>query len=347
MGKSSSPPPAPDPTIAAEKTAAANRVNQYTPYGSLTYSQDGGSFDQAGYDAAVQNSGRMGGGSVDRSAFQTPGAWSQHVNLSPEQQALLNQQNKTSADLGSMQDQMIGQVRNSMGQEITQDSLPQVGEMNMQGLPQVDALSRDNLPQIQGDYAKTGYDAIMSRLNPELDRGRAAFDTQMANQGITAGSEAYNNAYRNQSQGENDARIQAGLQGIGIGQQQQNQQMALQNNEMAQRQGLFNSQMANQGQQYNQRRGLLDSQIQRQNQAFNIRTAIGDRPMNRLNALRTGAQVTNPSFGTTAKGADYSGAQAEQNKYNMGLYNADVASNNSTTGAVAGMAGTAMMAVAF
>jgi hypothetical protein len=302
MGKSSSPPPAPDPTIAAEKTAAANRVNQYTPYGNLTYTKN--ESDGSGTDT-----------------------WSQHVNLAPEQQALLNQQNKTSADLGSMQDQMIGQVRNSMGQEITQDSLPQVDALN------ADVINRDNLPTIQGDYAKTGYDAIMSRLNPELDRGRAAFNTQMANQGITAGSEAYNNAYKNQSQGENDARIQAGLQGIGIGQQQQNQQMALQNSEMAQRQNIFN-----------QRRGLLDSQIQRQNQAFNIRTAIGDRPMNRLNALRTGAQVTNPSFGTTAKGADYSGAQAEQNKYNMGLYNADVASNNSTTSALGGIAAAGMMA---
>jgi hypothetical protein len=64
MGGGSSPPPAPDYAAAAEKTAAgnlelartttqANRVNTFTPYGSLTYSQPGRTFDQAGYDAAM------------------------------------------------------------------------------------------------------------------------------------------------------------------------------------------------------------------------------------------------------------------------------------------------------
>src|SRR5678809_965934 len=67
MGKSSSPPPAPDYTGAAQATAQgnidaakaaaeANRVNQVTPYGNLQYSQDAnGGFDQAGFDQAMQD----------------------------------------------------------------------------------------------------------------------------------------------------------------------------------------------------------------------------------------------------------------------------------------------------
>ena len=62
-GKSSAP-AAPDYQAAARETAAgnkeaaqfavnANRINQVTPYGSLTYSRAPRAFDQAGYDAAM------------------------------------------------------------------------------------------------------------------------------------------------------------------------------------------------------------------------------------------------------------------------------------------------------
>ena len=64
-GKSSAP-PAPDYTAAANATAAgnleaakyttqANRVNQVTPYGNLTYTQSGGGLNQSAYDQAMQN----------------------------------------------------------------------------------------------------------------------------------------------------------------------------------------------------------------------------------------------------------------------------------------------------
>ncbi|HEY6018751.1 MAG TPA: hypothetical protein VIY48_02345, partial [Candidatus Paceibacterota bacterium] len=63
-GKSDAPPP-PDYAAQAQATAQANteaaraqtqanRVNQVTPYGSLTYSQNP-TFDQAGYDQAMKN----------------------------------------------------------------------------------------------------------------------------------------------------------------------------------------------------------------------------------------------------------------------------------------------------
>ena len=81
---SPSPPPAPDYTGAANATAAgnldaakaaaaANRVNQVTPYGNLTYSQDP---SQAG------STGQ--------------GGWSATTTLAPAQQTLLDQQNQAS-----------------------------------------------------------------------------------------------------------------------------------------------------------------------------------------------------------------------------------------------------------
>jgi hypothetical protein len=62
----------------------------------------------------------------------------------------------------------------------------------------------------------TGQQAIMARLQPQLAQQSAATAQQLANQGITPGSEAYNNAMRQQQQGQNDLLSQAALQGIGL-----------------------------------------------------------------------------------------------------------------------------------
>jgi SOS response regulatory protein OraA/RecX len=60
---------------------------------------------------------------------------------------------------------------------------------------------------------------MMQRLQPSIDRDRAALDTKLANQGITNGSSAYNNDQGVFQQGVNDQRIAALLAGD---QEQQN-----------------------------------------------------------------------------------------------------------------------------
>jgi hypothetical protein len=60
----------------------------------------------------------------------------------------------------------------------------------------------------------TGQQAILSRVAPELQRRRQALETQLANQGIPRGSEAYNEAITEQQQQENDAIQQAALEGL-------------------------------------------------------------------------------------------------------------------------------------
>jgi hypothetical protein len=132
LGGGDSPPPPPDYTKAAKETAAgnleaakyatnANRINQVTPYGSLTYSKAQPAFDQAGYDKALAayNAGGdaptyqnvwdgdgesggwvqklMGGGNrgtaPKREDFMGPddgGGWTQTMSLDPRNQALLD-----------------------------------------------------------------------------------------------------------------------------------------------------------------------------------------------------------------------------------------------------------------
>lgn len=270
MGDTPAAPPAPDYIGAAQATGAsnleaaraqtaANRINQFTPYGSLTYSQDP--------NAPDPDSG-----------------WSSYTTLSPDQQRLLDQQNKTSIGLANMADRGLGYVNSTLDNQLTAKDLP--ADMINPG--------------------ETGAQALMRRYQPQIDQSRAALETQLANQGIAPGSEAYTNAMRTQTQSENDLRSQAQLQGIEIGQQAQERQLA-------------------------------------------VKTALQNNPLNVLNAVRSGSQVTNPTFGNFAQqsnagGVDYSGALAGQNNYNMGLYNSQVASGNASSQAAMGLAGTAMTA---
>lgn len=266
MGKSSpSAPPAPDYSGAATATAAgnldaaraaaaANRVNQVTPYGNLTYTKSGSGDD----------------------------GWTATQSLSPQQQQLLDQQNKTSLGLSGLADRGLGYVDSALSNNITMA----------------------NLPANQVNPGQTGQDALMARFQPQIDQSRKALDAQLANQGIMQGSEAYNNAQRTQGQSENDLRSQAALNGIAVGQNAQNQQFGLQ------------------------------SQIQNQ-------------PLNMLNAVRTGSQVSAPSFVNTPQqqttaGPDMMGAANGQNQYNMGLYNSQVGSNNSMNGLFGALGGAAM-----
>lgn len=272
MGKSSpSAPPPPDYSGAAQATAvgnleaaraaaAANRVNQVTPYGNLTYTKSGSGDD----------------------------GWTATQSLSPQQQQLLNQQNKTSLGLAGLADRGVGYVDSALSNNIT----------------------AANLPANMVNPGQTGQDALMARFQPQMDQSRKALDAQLANQGIMQGSEAYKNAQRTQGESENDLRSQAALNGIAVGQNAQNQQFSLQ------------------------------SQIQNQ-------------PLNMLNAVRTGSQVTAPSFVNvpqqqTTQGPDMMGAANGQNQYNMGLYNAQVGESNASNGTKGALASTAMtIAAAF
>ena len=248
-GKTDAPPP-PDYAAAARETASgnleaakystvANRANQYTPYGSLTWQRGATDFDP----------------------------WTQQINLTSQGQSLLDQQNKTSANLSGLQDTAFQGVK----------------------AQQAAGWNDANLVQSPFNPGETAQDAIMRRMQPQLDRSRASAETKLANMGIQQGSEAWKNAQSDIGMQENDAYSQAALSGIQTGQQ-------------ARQQGI-------QEQQY-----------------FN------SRDLNQLNALRTGAQVTNPQFGSyaqqqTTAGPDMLGATTQG--YNAALGGVNAANANS------------------
>lgn len=107
---SPSPPPAPDYTGAAQATATgnieaakqaqqANMVNQSTPYGSLTYTQD------------------------PVSRFGANPSYSSAINLSPTGQALLDANNQSSLGLANLQSGAEGRVAGAMSQPFDQQSV--------------------------------------------------------------------------------------------------------------------------------------------------------------------------------------------------------------------------------
>jgi len=263
-GKSDAPPP-PDYAGAANATAAgnletakyatkANRADQYTPYGSLTWRDIGD----------------------DR--------WAQDINLTPEGQSLLDQQNRTSSNLAGLQDTAFRGVSDQ----------------------QARGWGDENLVQSPFNPGETAQDAIMRRTQPMLDRSRASAEARLSNQGVQQGSEAWKNAQDDIGRQENDAYSQAALQGISTGQQ-------------ARQQGI-------QEQQY-----------------FN------SRDLNQLNALRTGAQVTNPQFGSyaqqgTTAGPDMLGAVGQGYNAALGSVNASNAASAGVGQGIASAAGTAAKA---
>ena len=81
-----------------------------------------------------------------------------------------------------------------------------------------------NLPSYGIDPGQTYSDAIMKRLQPQMQMEQKQFDAQMANQGIPVGSEAYQNAARVFQQSQNDKQTSAITGGMGVGLQANQQQ---------------------------------------------------------------------------------------------------------------------------
>jgi hypothetical protein len=298
-----------------DKTTAANRVNQYTPWGSIEWSQGGGSprtFDQAGYDRALSdynnrasagayganqygdglgmsyrqlantignnyattgaNAGAGGGNlrAPNRDDFYTGGAggsgqWSQTMKLTPEMQALLDQ------NIGA-KGESYNQLMNSLG-------------------------NWENLPQAPINPGQTAQDAIMARLNPTFQQEDETVRNRLYNQGVRPGTEAWDNEMRNFERARNDAYSQAALQGINLDFQ-------------------------------NRQRAITEQGV----------------PINLINAYLSGSQVQSPQFPNYSQQANQTAPDlmgAAQSQYGAGLnsYNASQAAGSNFMGGLLGIGG--------
>jgi len=306
---------------AAQAQSAANRVNQINPYGSINYYQSG----------------------VDAAGNPT---YSAAASLAPEQQALLNAQNYQSMGLAQTANQALNNVYNTYGQSFNVD--PYMQQMMGSG-PQFNQIGQAaNLQSsLDQNAGMQGWDRasnlLMSRLNPQIEQSQDRLKAQLANQGIVAGTEAYNRAMTQQGQQENDLRTQAQIAGSQLqnqlfGQELQagqfgNQALTQQNANQLANLG-FNNQLGQQGFQ-NQLAQQQANNMARQNN-FQLASYLRGLPMQELNALRAGSQVTNPSFINVAQqgqtqGPDTLSAYQAQQNANIANQNRQAAQQSNLT----------------
>jgi hypothetical protein len=270
LGPAPSAPAAPNYSAAAQATAqgnldaarqatAANRVNQYTPYGSLEYTMSG------------------------EDTFGNP-MWSATQKFSPEQQKLLDIQNQLSYGVGQLGTKGLEYVGQQLENPFDVSQLASVGI----------------------NPSETYSDAIMRRLEPQMEQGRGRLEQQLANQGIGIGTEAYDRAMRNFDQKQNDLMLGAQTQGLQAG-------------------------------------------LQARQQGFNELAYRRNEPLNVLSALRTGSQVTAPSYvnssqQATTAGADLLGAAGMQYNAAMGDFNQKQAAQQNFNQGLMGLGGAGIMA---
>jgi hypothetical protein len=180
------------------------------------------------------------------------------------------------------------------------------------------SLDLSNVAKMPVNAGMTGQEAIMARLEPSLAKQRVSTETQLINQGLRPGTEAYNNAIQLLGQQENDARTQAALTGINLDTSA---------NAQGYNQALQSGQFGNTAQQ----QALAQAIQQRQ------------MPLNEINALTSSAQIENPQFqsytGANVAAAPVFAATQAQGAAEQNTYNQQVAQQNAMTQGLFSLAG--------
>ena len=360
------------------------------------YQQNQGS-QNAGYDEYGNYNPGYSAPMPTREQFTTagdPDIATVTQTLTPAAQAALENQQRVQQGLSNVGIKALGNVSDTMGTPF-RSNLPDF-QMSLGDQGPVDyGPSADRYGLAQGfDAAKygnargeldlsgvakmpinagmTAQQAIMSRLGPQLEAQRASTFQNLRNQGVTEGSEAWNNAIRAQQQGENDLLTQAQKEGLSLdmaaNQQGYGQQLSsagLYNQALGQNfsQGLQANQASNQAIAQNYGQGLQSSGLynQAQNQKFNQalqgaqfgNTAVGqqyqrnlneyNQPLNNLTALMSGSQIQNPQFqqytGQNIAPAPIANATTLAGNFAQNQYGQNVAANNATTQGLFSIAG--------
>ena len=126
--------------------------------------------------------------------YEDPSTWSSYLTLAPQAQKTLDAQMGLSKGLADTATGQLGDIQDFYS-----------GPMDVQSLSQ------------------PAYDAITSRLDPRFERQEDQLRTRLANQGLVAGGEAFDNEMRGFNESRNDAYNQAQLSALNNASQFYNQ----------------------------------------------------------------------------------------------------------------------------
>jgi len=258
-----------------------NNPNTYTPLGNETFTTDTSNPNQP----------------------QT----TDNITLSPEQQSLYNQSTANQQAQGQLAGYNLGQLTNQYTNspyDLSSNVSPLLSQTNQQGDLKN---AEDSLYQQQTQY-----------LDPQFQQGQAQLESQLANQGIPKGSQAYNTA----------------MQNFGL-QKQQAYQSAM--NQATSGGAAYQAQLSNTG-------------LANQAQQAQLYTQQYQEPLNLYSSLMSGTAPTMPQFSgvNTSQAAPTNVLGAYQNAYNAQLnsYNAQVGSANSQQAGTTGLIGAGLSAAA-
>lgn len=299
MGKSASTTPPTDPVAAAQaQTQSAmqtanydaylNRYNQYTPGGSVVWTNNG---------------------------TPTNPAWQQTTALSKPQQAIFNNTQNAQTTTSGLASQLASNAQSQLSTPATTAGLPGIAS----------SVNGGNLDAARQQAQDAVYKQQTSMLDPQYQQQKTQLDAQLAAQGITSGSEAYNNAENNFARQKDFAYGQARDAAVTQGNDTANQQF---------NQGLSNAQLQN------------SANTQGLNQLFSLR----GNTLNELQALMGGSQVNTPQVSqpgqiNTANTDVASNFYASQQQQQANA-NAKNAASNANTQAGAGILSAILMAAA-
>ena len=258
--------------------------------------------------------------------------------LNPNAQAALESQQATQKALADLGLQGTTTAQNVMGQAFQPTGGPLQTSLAAPGAVQ-SSYDMSGLARMPVNAGTTGQEAIMARLQPQMDQARSAKETQLRNQGLVAGGEAYDNDMRNLGYQENDARSQAALQGLnldmgarsqGFGELQQGANLANTAQAQVQNQGLQSAQFGNAAQQ---------AELQRQ-------LALRQQPLNEITGLMSGSQIQLPQFqqytGQNVAPAPTFAATQAQGQNAMQQYGIQQSAANANTAGLYGLGGAAL-----
>jgi hypothetical protein len=325
-GKGGSAPTPPDPmqTAGAQTgmnvgTAIANQmlgmVNQNGPNGSLRYRQTG--------STPIDIMGET---------YQIP-QMTANTRLSPQQQRLSRTQGAASQNMAELARDQSGRLGGLLGRPMDLSGAPDV---NAPEFDRINAPKAKNYSKDRGRVEK----ALMSRLNPSLDRDREAMTANLAGKGIKLGSAAYDRAMDELDRTGTDARMQAIL----AGGQEQSRMAGLDSQRFGDRMAAtgFNNQWGQTG--FGNDRALRGDFLSEGYAARN-------QPINEIGALLGTGQVQQPNFVNTptaqAATTDYAGLVNANHQQQMQAWQQQQAQSQSTLGGLFGLGAAGIQAAPF
>lgn len=339
--------------------------SQYMRTGSDDYTGNYSYFDQAGYDQARKELGAA----PDKTAYMTGGGTPTVTQtLTPTAQATLDAQQRVQQRLAALGETAMGNVQNTLSTPFVpttteiQHNFADYGRAQNtfadRGIAQ-GTIDSSNIAKMPIDAGTNAQKLILDRLNPTIQAGDVSFRQQLANQGLTPGTAAYDAAFRNREMSKNDLINQAALQGINLD-MQANQQGY---NQAYQNAGLYNAAL---GQNYSQdqgRAGFYNNAIQQdysqalnraqfqntaQQQQLAQDLALRSQPINELAAIMGGSQIQLPQFagyqGTSVAPAPVFAAGQQQYQTALGAANAQNAANSQFMQGLFGLGAAGLMA---